>query len=1026
MTAEADTEMSLSTVSDSQSQLQVPLKNVNSITSHLDATPHFTSGAATSVLQIIDHGPVKLPSMETVSKPHKVTLSSIDRASSPLIIPESDASTVSPDIMEEFELSRSDFVHTQKFHEYYRNLKERASRNQKQEKSIQASDKSKRELPSSMRGSNSPDKCSATVSISPPRFPLQACITSKEVRPLHMPGVKRGSGHPTANHRRKKGKFNDFASSDEENRSELGRRPLPCDQNVNATVRGACVCTHDRDPCIKDRTQNDVAKDVVTLSDAQECSGSNKSPLSPVPNGHANVVGNVSVVSQDMDIPTISAPSSSLVGAADPTSTTSSFSQYSSQPEAPQSYRTDQLVPLAHPLRDFSLNGTSIMKPDIAFSPIDNASRTSEALASNEVLDSEASTLPISSPLQVELLTQDNAVDSETHKSVNPYHGSSGSATLQSFLTCAETAKNGKGREKVPGRSIAGSKQQTKSCNSSLDTSCAQQCLEKGTQVKAISSNATLPPKWQSSPSLIFADSVRHMQYGQPEEISAVNAVSALRPMDGQASAKSSIACAMSKNARQNAPMARKLSVSTLDTGKRHPVTVSAEGDSTQGARHAASPIMSLSLDDPKRQKRSTSALLKETREIKASLTPDAKSTRKTAKDDSGQATERTGTTFEALTSSDKRATISPGNNYVSDMFPTNCRPVITNRSVPCSSCISGAAENEILAWSQGQNQRISATSQSAPNHISPTRRVYARVQDFYYPGVVTSVDMHELHITFDDTSFASYSLSNLEKKIIRCQLFEGDTVVRARDANGVKKGAAKYTIIALLRKEGEAHQKDAHPILASDDVVVVRPVSRSSQGNITTSRRKEGDEKWLVEATVIVTSRSKLENRTLTPEEYRAYTRKDLSRNNISVDSPNIKKRTPATNPAFPIESAVFSGFGIIVTSTGIGLTEDIGKQIVRNGGTVIKEFSEIFDSFDNRTSSQTDTSIQFRSDSAYSKLNTIVLLAQSASTTPKYLNALALGVPCVSIAWMQDCLSEGRLTDWQPYCREYRLAHI
>lgn len=49
--------------------------------------------------------------------------------------------------------------------------------------------------------------------------------------------------------------------------------------------------------------------------------------------------------------------------------------------------------------------------------------------------------------------------------------------------------------------------------------------------------------------------------------------------------------------------------------------------------------------------------------------------------------------------------------------------------------------------------------------------------------------------------------------------------------------------------------------------------------------------------------------------------------------------------------------------------------------------------------------------------ELQRLFLLADNYNLKPKYLMALALGIPCLSIKWLYACLDAGKELDWRPY---------
>jgi hypothetical protein len=92
--------------------------------------------------------------------------------------------------------------------------------------------------------------------------------------------------------------------------------------------------------------------------------------------------------------------------------------------------------------------------------------------------------------------------------------------------------------------------------------------------------------------------------------------------------------------------------------------------------------------------------------------------------------------------------------------------------------------------------------------------------------------------------------------------------------------------------------------------------------------------------------------------------------------------------------------------------------------GATLVGDVSELFTTDDINAESQTDTRLTFDADSQQAGLQTILLIAFKPLTTPKYLKALALGVPCVSVEWVNACIDAEECLPWKPFARECRLG--
>ena len=122
------------------------------------------------------------------------------------------------------------------------------------------------------------------------------------------------------------------------------------------------------------------------------------------------------------------------------------------------------------------------------------------------------------------------------------------------------------------------------------------------------------------------------------------------------------------------------------------------------------------------------------------------------------------------------------------------------------------------------------------------------------------------------------------------------------------------------------------------------------------------------------------------------------------------LESRAAAQNEnlVLPRNKDVFRGYGFVLTGSDVTsslnenspgeedevyIRDDVTTQIRTGGGEVLKKFHE-----------------DYPRDSCF-------LLSNTCQTTAKYFNALVLGVPCLSHAWVRDCCAENRLISYNSY---------
>lgn len=118
-----------------------------------------------------------------------------------------------------------------------------------------------------------------------------------------------------------------------------------------------------------------------------------------------------------------------------------------------------------------------------------------------------------------------------------------------------------------------------------------------------------------------------------------------------------------------------------------------------------------------------------------------------------------------------------------------------------------------------------------------------------------------------------------------------------------------------------------------------------------------------------------------------------------------------------------LFEGMVFAISFQNQGKPHERNKletKITHAGGTILSEgFQEMFEH-----SAVMDTSNPTFDEEDALKLNKAnlesgftALIADSHSRKAKYMQALALGIPCLAPQWITTCLNKGAIVDWEPY---------
>ncbi|OKL64086.1 hypothetical protein UA08_00315 [Talaromyces atroroseus] len=129
------------------------------------------------------------------------------------------------------------------------------------------------------------------------------------------------------------------------------------------------------------------------------------------------------------------------------------------------------------------------------------------------------------------------------------------------------------------------------------------------------------------------------------------------------------------------------------------------------------------------------------------------------------------------------------------------------------------------------------------------------------------------------------------------------------------------------------------------------------------------------------------------------------------------------------PTRVGLFSGMIFAVSFGDQDVTKArLTKLILENGGQILQDgFEELFEFPSSvppvthtATSSQipsTEESIHFRLAPKFENIGFTCLIADKHSRRAKYMQALALNVPCLSRRWIEDCASHNRILGWEHY---------
>jgi DNA repair protein Crb2 Tudor domain/BRCA1 C Terminus (BRCT) domain len=123
---------------------------------------------------------------------------------------------------------------------------------------------------------------------------------------------------------------------------------------------------------------------------------------------------------------------------------------------------------------------------------------------------------------------------------------------------------------------------------------------------------------------------------------------------------------------------------------------------------------------------------------------------------------------------------------------------------------------------------------------------------------------------------------------------------------------------------------------------------------------------------------------------------------------------------PGQPIASVTFSNMAFAISYDKETRKTSLARAISTNGGTILREgFHEMFEGESTPTfpSRRSTDAGKLGINAQFSKIGFVALIADKHSRKLKYMQALALNIPCLSGKWIEACVASEAILNWQPY---------
>lgn len=305
------------------------------------------------------------------------------------------------------------------------------------------------------------------------------------------------------------------------------------------------------------------------------------------------------------------------------------------------------------------------------------------------------------------------------------------------------------------------------------------------------------------------------------------------------------------------------------------------------------------------------------------------------------------------------------------------------NFTHPVSETNDNFSSDEVFDATKSSHISNSEVAQSQNPIVNP-HRVFARFNDEFHPGTVLRPSMRDkfLVVKFEDDQ----DFDIPEHLVFRLDLHPGD-VLRGPPVNDKK---TRFTVHSL-----ETHNQ----------------ISKSTciRGYDMIKGQVKGCEGFVYVPVSLIYLKSGM----LTPFVQRRYVYKSA----LEVPSPT-QEQAQGEMPHAPTKllSNIFSG---ALFSLSLGLKnskqkDNLSQMIIAHGGTVLDDgLHELF-------RFEADEDGCFRGYSLHRKMETFTfacIIANRHSESVKYLQALAMRLPCLATKFISDSIKAGGFMNWEPY---------
>ncbi|RDX56778.1 hypothetical protein OH76DRAFT_1369818 [Lentinus brumalis] len=258
-----------------------------------------------------------------------------------------------------------------------------------------------------------------------------------------------------------------------------------------------------------------------------------------------------------------------------------------------------------------------------------------------------------------------------------------------------------------------------------------------------------------------------------------------------------------------------------------------------------------------------------------------------------------------------------------------------------------------------------------------------------YFPGIVVEMVGSKYRVKFDDGDEETLELKHLRF----CQVKPGDSVlhpwskaqksVPIVDVPECAETGHLPTDVVTIQIDDEEHEVEVQTLRVASRTVLA-----------------EWDDRLLTEDTIITQVRPK-----------------------VSRPSPTPSRSVPSEGSVRGASKKPLAKTGLVMSfspnSEYLSSKDNVMAQIKRNGGVVLDDWTNLYTmegaiEYKGQLWTLTADDIQWKKTK---DIDRVFLISDDSHQKPKFLIALALGIPCVSVDWLKAVMSTQEELDWHRY---------